>query len=187
MTSSYCENVREHYLDCWQAKMQEVGFNKGPISDLPNQFQVLLFEPSPKRKMWTYATQCMSQPEDEEHLEVHMFSSDRNDGIAELLAATAHYHRTGSRLGLGHTVNFGRPWLPDSICDHGLISLPYLDGPTLEYLTDSGIQIRFLWLIPVTKEEVEFSRTNGLEALESRFQKLRFNYLDPKRPSVVRT
>lgn len=47
---------------------------------------------------------------------------------------TAHFHRTGSALGLGHTVNFGRPWLPGSSCTHGLVSLPYLFGPELEWL-----------------------------------------------------
>jgi hypothetical protein len=127
----------------------------------------------------------MSQPEDKKRLELHMFSAELHDDIAELLVATAHYHRTGASLGLGHTVNFGRPWLPGSLCDHGLISLPYLDGPNLEFLEESGSETRFLWLIPVTKAEVEFARTDGLEALESRFQKLRFNYLDPKRQSVV--
>lgn len=135
--------------------------------------------------MWTYATQCMSQPEDKERLELHMFSDDRHDEIVELLVATSHYHRTGARLGLGDTVNFGRPWLPNSLCDHGLISLPYLDGPTLERLDDNGTKTRFLWLIPITKGEVEFARANGVEALESRFQKLKLNYLDPKRPAVV--
>jgi hypothetical protein len=114
-----------------------------------------------------------------------MFASDRCDELAELLVATSHYHRTGAKLGLGDTVNFGRAWLPGSLCDHGLLSLPYLDGPTLEWLRVDGDQTRFLWLIPITKEEVEFSRKNGLEALEARFQKLRFNYLDPKRQSVA--
>jgi|ERR1700722_973109 len=185
MTLPYCENIRDHYLGCWQTEVRTVKFDKGPIGDLPKQFRVLLFGPSATRRMWTYATQCMSQPEDKEGLELHLFSAEQHDEIAELLVATAHYHRTGAVLGLGHTVNFGRPWLPGSLCDHGLISLPYLDGPNLECLEDNGTETRFLWLIPVTRAEVEFARRNGLEALESRFQELRFNYLDPKRPSVV--
>jgi hypothetical protein len=53
------------------------------------------------------------------------------------VTAIAHFHRTGSALGLGHTVNFGRPWLPTSSCTHGLGSLPYLDGPDLEWLHHS--------------------------------------------------
>jgi hypothetical protein len=105
--------------------------------------------------------------------------------IAELLVVTAHDHRTGKRLALGDTVNFGRPWVLGSLCDHGLISLPYLDGPTLKWLTINGDETRFLWLIPITKLEVEFARENSLEALESRFQKQRFNYLDPQRQPVV--
>jgi Suppressor of fused protein (SUFU) len=185
MISSYCERIRRHYLECWQGEVAAVDFRKGPVSDLPSQFRILLISPSQKRRMWTYATQCMSQPEDTECLELHMFSAGRHDEIAELLVATAHYHRTGSKLGLGHTVNFGRPWLPNSHCDRGLISLPYMDGPTLEWLKDDVAKTRFLWLIPITKREVEFARKNGLEALESQFEKSKFNYLDPERTSVV--
>ena len=88
--------------------------------------------------MWTYATICMSQPDDADCLELHMFAPKLNDRMAELLVATAHYHRTGQSLGLGHSVNFGMPWWDGSSCDRGLISLPYLDGPKLEWLEIKG-------------------------------------------------
>ncbi len=114
-----------------------------------------------------------------------MFSRERHDEIVELLAVTAHYHRTGKRLKAGDTVNFGRPWLPGSQCSRGILSTPYLDGPKLEWLEVGNVRVRFLWLIPVTDSEVQFSRTNGLEALEFRFESGNFDYLDPARPSVA--
>jgi hypothetical protein len=135
--------------------------------------------------MWTYATKFMSKPEDRSRLELHVFAREPNDDLAELLAAVAHYHRTATWLGLGHTVNFGRPWWPGSACDRGLISLPYLDGPELEWLDTSDGRTRFLWLIPVTINEVEFKKKSGLEALERMLEKEKFNYLDPFRMSVV--
>jgi hypothetical protein len=39
----------------------------------------------------------------------------------ELLAMTAHYHR-GGKLGLGHTLPVGEPWVPGSRCDCLLVS-----------------------------------------------------------------
>ncbi len=76
----------------------------------------------------------MSQPNDQRPIELHMFSPLEADEVVELLVVTAHYHRTAAPLGPGHTVNFGRPWLDASECKYGLVSLPYLDGPSLEDL-----------------------------------------------------
>jgi len=45
--------------------------------------------------------------------------------------------------------------------------------------------VRFLWLVPVTKEEVEFKKRNGLEALENEFEKKTLDYVNPLRESVV--
>jgi hypothetical protein len=123
----------------------------------------------------------MSAQADADPLELHLFSPIQSDSLVELLAATAHYHLTGEYLGLNHTVNFGRPWLPGSLCDHGLISLPYLDGPALEWLICANIKVRFLWLIPITKAEVEFKKRHGIETLESIFETKKFDYLNPTR------
>jgi hypothetical protein len=157
---------------------------RGPIRPLPPDFQVLVIPRSPDSM--AYATRCMSQPEDDERLELHVLAPhDRQHDsmIVELLTVVAHFHRTGARLGLGHTVNFGRPWLPGSLCSYGLISLPYLDGPTLEW--EETTHTRFLWLIPITEAEKNFKVANGVDALEQRFEEASFHYLDPLRPSVV--
>jgi hypothetical protein len=65
----------------------------------------------------------MSQPQDETRLELHMLCPYASDKSVELQYITAHFHRTGARLGLNHTVNFGLPWLEGSSRDHALISL----------------------------------------------------------------
>jgi hypothetical protein len=127
----------------------------------------------------------MSQPEDALPLELHMFSPRASDGITELLVVTAHFHRTGAKLNLWDSVNFGRPWLDESNCDRGLISLPYLDGPSLETLNVGPARARFYWLIPVTSSEVDYKRQHGIEALEKKFEQNRFNYLDPRRGGVA--
>jgi len=186
MSTTYCSTIAKHYESKWSTPMISVPFTRGPIEDLPQGFGVLAFPPRGERTMWKYATRCMSTPDDVAAIELHMFAAERDDdSIAELLVACAHYHRTGRTLNLGHTVNFGRPWFKGSTCGHGLISLPYLDGPSLEWLNVDGKQIHFLWLVPVTDAEVVFVREHGVDRLEQQFEESQFNYLDPLRRSVV--
>lgn len=185
MSEEYSKNIKMHYEECWGAKCERIAVTEGPIWDLPKDFLILRFPPREVRTMWTYATQCMSQPGDSVPLELHMFTDTKRDEVAEILVATAHYHRTGKRLGLGHTVNFGQPWLPGSRADHGLLSRPYLDGPKLEFLQLDPGRVRFLWLIPVTSSEVQFAQRCTVEELEERFEATKFDYLDPLRPPVA--
>jgi len=135
--------------------------------------------------MWTYATCGMSNQSDATPVELHLFSISRCLEHVELLTAIAHYHLTGVYLDLGHTVNFGRPWMPGSKCDHGLISLPYLDGPSLEWAMIKERKTRFLWLVPITAKERSYKKQHGLEKLESLFEEKSLNYLDATRESVV--
>jgi Suppressor of fused protein (SUFU) len=182
--SSYPDLLESHYLSNWQVAFRSHLWKKGPIHELPSPFRVLVFDRSAEAK--AYATICMSQPEDESKLEVHLFAraeGEDHEELVELLTVVAHFHRTGAPLDLGHTVNFGRAWLPGSSCTHGLLSLPYLDGPSLEWMETP--RVRFLWLMPVTQQEVEFKKRHGLEALEDRFEGTGFDYLDPLRKSVV--
>jgi hypothetical protein len=128
----------------------------------------------------------MSDADDVEALELHLFaphSEEPYDDVVELLTVVAHYHRTGERLGLAHSVDFGRPWLPSSSCTHGVVSLPYLDGATLERMESSTV--RCLWLIPVTPGEIAFKKAYGMDALEERFEQSGLGYADPLRMSVV--
>lgn len=181
---SYSQLIEEHYTEAWSAPLDSVRLTQGPIAELPDCFGVLAIRRTPE--MIAYATKCMSQLIDSERIELHVLArADReaSAGIIEILTAVAHYHRTCAPLGLGHTVNFGKPWLPGSACAHGLISLPYLDGPSLEWLKEPAV--RFLWVVPITESELQFKKTYGQEALEVRLEESEFDYLDPLRSSVV--
>lgn len=187
MTNTYNDEIRQHYERVWNSRAIVKRWTQGPVHQLPKDFCVAEFEPRADSHTWEYGTCCMSQPGDQDPIELHLFAPSQDDAHAELLTFICHYHRTGSRLGLGHTVNFGRPWLPASTCSYGLISLPYLDGPILEIFrsTISGKNIQFLWLIPITEQEREYKKEHGLEALEIQLEKAQVNYLDPMRASVV--
>jgi hypothetical protein len=178
-------SIENHYSTVWKTAPELCEFSAGPIGQLPHGFAILRFAPHNGRKMWTYATRCMSLPDDENPVELHMFSPFRTDEMVELLVATAHFHRTSTKLDVGHSVNFGRPWIDGSQCDYGLISLPYLDGPDLEVLSLGSRTVKFYWLIPVTPSEVDFKKRLGLEALEVEFDRSGFDYVNPQRKSVV--
>jgi hypothetical protein len=183
MRRSYSRSIDDHYRRVWgDAEVSREHVERS--HELSPQFALLTMRRSRQTKV--IATRCMSQPEDAARIELHVLvppAAGLAAGAAKILTAVAHYHRTGERLGLGHTVNFGQPWVAGSGCTHGLISLPYLDGPALEWLVELGV--RFLWLIPITAAELAFKRKHGLDALEERFERASFDYLDPERPSVV--
>jgi hypothetical protein len=177
--------IQSHYEVFWNNKSEKCLFDSGPVEQLPDDFQVIKLPPSLKRGLWTYATCCMSQPGDRNQLELHIFSPQENEFLPEILYAIAHFHRTSALLNLGHTVNFGKPWFSESLCDYGLISLPYLDGPNLENCDYLGDTISCLWLVPITAAERNYKKEFGLEALESIFDEKQINYADPFRGSLV--
>lgn len=182
---TWSQKIEQHYRRIWQVEPQVCEFSAGPISQLPHDFSVLKFPPHDSRAMWTYATSGMSIPEDDKTVELHMFSPWQTDEIVELLFAVCHFHRTSNRLDIGQSINFGKPWIDHSICEYGLISLPYLDGPDLEVLSYGSRRLNFYWLIPITGSEVEYKKQHGLEALEAEFDRSGFDYVDPKRRPVV--
>jgi hypothetical protein len=178
-------DIERHYRSNWKATPESSLYAAGPVHQLPPHFTVLRFPPHGDRTMWTYATRGMSLPDDSRPIELHMFSARETQEIDELLFMTAHFHRASAKLGLAHTVNFGKPWVAGSTCEYGLVSLPYMDGPDLEDLVVQGRTIKFYWMIPITQAEREFKVLKGLGALESEFERTSFDYLDPRRRSVV--
>jgi hypothetical protein len=177
----YSTAIERHYSAQWGPVFRRERLTVGPIDDLPADFSLLVFQ---ARGTLRYATRCMSTPTDEFPLELHLLGEGAafRPELVELMTMVAHFHRT-TRLDVGHSVNFGRPWVAGATCSFGLISLPYLDGPALEWMPEP--RVRFLWLVPITEQEREFKKAHGLEALEQRFESGKFDYLDPNRASVT--
>ncbi len=185
-TNLWPDVIQAHYQRAWSTiDMVHCLLDKEDIRPGMEGFSVLEIPPHGSMLLWTYATCGMSKPEDKAPLELHLYSRTQDEGHIELLTAIANYHITGAPLGLWHTVNFGRPWMPGSQCDYGFISLPYLDGPRLEVRELGPVTVRFLWLIPMTFAEREYKREHGAEALEALFDQGGFDYSDPARPSLV--
>ncbi|MCL2849219.1 MAG: suppressor of fused domain protein [Micrococcales bacterium] len=180
--------LREHYRAHW-GEFTEHTLGKGPVHELQSEFAVLRFAPREDREAWTYATCGMAQtsaPCEHQRVEVFVLAPHEDESLVELLTIIAWFHANREALGLGHTVNFGRPWHAGSQCDHGLLSLPHLDRPSVGLFGwQPEVSVQVLWLIPITMAERDFKIAEGLDALEDRFEQTGLHYLDPFRDSVV--
>lgn len=182
--NAICSIVADHYARVWGSSGAIHRLEAGPmLRDAPS-FHVHVIAPHPGRDLWTYATCGMSAAAGG-RLETYLLAPAPAPQLVELVTIVAHYHLTGARLDLGHTVALGRPWLPGSACDHALLSLPYLDGPDLEWLEHAGETTRVLWLVPITAAERALKKAEGLEALEDAFEAAGLDYANPGRTSVV--
>jgi hypothetical protein len=118
-------------------------------------------------------------------LEAFLVTPDENPRAVEFLYSLAHFHRTGAPLGLGHTVNFGEELWEGSGLDHGFLSFPYIEAPGFESFVCDGGCTDVAWLIPITANERDFKRENGVEALETLFEEHSLDYLNPSRAGLV--
>jgi hypothetical protein len=120
-------------------------------------------------------------------LEFCFVSRARSCDNVELLAMVAYMHSLPEhRLGVGHTLNVGRPIASGSALDRLLVSLPYPYGADFEYVhTVDGDHARILWLLPISRAEEQYRQEVGLQRLEELFEEAGLDYSDPLRPSVV--
>jgi hypothetical protein len=123
--------------------------------------------------------------DDDNLIELFIFSPQQNDSIVELLTVAASYHINNTPLNIHHTFNIGRPWLNKSICEYCFISLPYLDGESLEVFQFQDKKIHCYWLIPITEAEKNYKIEFGCEGLEQLFENNGLDYLNPARKSLV--
>lgn len=186
--NNYTDVLSRHYDAVWGQGSTSLIWEYGPVDKLNDDFSVQEFPPGDRIGMWVYATSGMSShmAKEGEPVELHMFSCRQDRGLAELLTSVAYYHKLVAKLNLHHTVNFGQPWQDNSRCDHGFISLPYINGPALMDCAYLGGNIKCYWMIPVTENEVAFKIKYGAEALEAIFDREALDYPDPGRNDVTR-
>ncbi|WP_433008634.1 suppressor of fused domain protein [Kribbella sp. CA-294648] len=157
----------------------------GPIHEQNPHFRVLRVAPATAADVWTYVSVGgWASTDGDFGLEFLICTAAAEDRAVELLAMTVFYNR-GGKLGLAHTLPIGEPWLPGSVCDHLLISLPYPYGPELQTCHVGDRHVEFLWLLPISDAERDFKVASGLEALESRFDEVGLRYWQADRASVV--
>ena len=182
-----CGALEEHIRRFFSGHATEVfTWTAGPIRSANEHFRVLRVEPKHPDGAWTYVTTggWANTAESSGGTEFILSTPVAVPRAVELLAMAVYYDRDG-RLGLGHTLPIGEPWLPGSICDHFLISLPYPWGPQLQTCHVGDRHVEFLWLLPITSREREFKTKHGQEALEVRFEEVQLRYWNAQRDSAV--
>jgi hypothetical protein len=185
-SNPYIERLQQHYERHFSQLGKRLNLGSGPREKLHPDFFILEIPPNQKHSMYVYCTAGMSVDRlDEPLTELFVYSPKADMALVELMTVCASYHRNKLPLGIHHTVNIGQPWLEDSKCDHGFISLPYLDGEDLEVFNFEGNVIRCYWFIPITEKERDYKIEKGCEALEQLFEDKQFNYLDPQRKCLV--
>ena len=186
LKNTYCDSLRKHYEEFYGVKGTRRDWTIGPVEKLHPDFYILEFAPNKTHNMWTYLTIGMSLDRTDDNLiELFVYSPEQNESLVELLTINASFHRNSEYLNLHHTVNFGQPWINNSRCDHGFISLPYLDGEGLEIFDFQEQEIHCYWLIPITEKEREFKSEKGCEALEQLFEDEQIDYLNPNRECLI--
>lgn len=197
-TESAAQSAVTHHLRSFFAghrvRVVQPWTGRRPYDDVvrvvPN-LRVAVVPPGPRFVGWVYASLgCWDATRSEHgHGLEFVLASPREDERCELLLAmvsTYHSHSDPTfRLDLGHTVPIGEPWLDDSRCDHLFVSLPYPFGRELEIAEWDNGHARLLWLIPITEAERAFKASEGVEALEARFDEVGLEYLDVARSSAV--
>lgn len=166
----------EHFAAHWETTPRPRRLTAGRFHELPPDFRVLEFE---RGRTWCYATAGMGG------IEAFLVTPSPNSRAVEFLYALAHFHRTGERLGLGHTVFFGEPLWDGSALDHGFLSFPYLEPEGFKSFDGEGGRTTVAWLIPITAAERIYKKEHGVEALETLFERNNLDYLNPSRPSLI--
>lgn len=185
-SNPYIEQLQRHYELYFGRPGKQLNLGNGPREKLHPDFFVLEIPPNKKHSMFVYCTVGMSVGRlDEPLTELFVYSPKADMALVELMTVCASYHRNKLPLGIHHTVNIGKSWLGESKCDHGFISLPYLDGEDLEVFNFEGNVISCYWFIPITEKERDYKIENGCEALEQLFEAQQFNYLDPLRRCLI--
>jgi hypothetical protein len=181
--------IRDHIKHFWaNSELFEQSWEHGPIQERVPGFTVLRLRSATPQRPVIYVTNGCFISEPTEHIKHEFFIIAPQEARQHLetLSMLASFHADERfRLDVGSIVNIGDPWLPNSLCDHLLISRPYPYGPKLEWLKLSETCVRFLWALPITAREAAFAELNGFSALEEKFDATKLDYPNPHRSSVV--
>jgi hypothetical protein len=188
---SLIDAVRAHAARVFPAQRLEtlVWDEGGIVANLPELAVVRVAPaagaPAPN---WIHLTAGASlAPMDDGYgLELVLMTRAPEKLATKLLAMVANLHADERYpLSLGQTLEVGHGWLPGASADHLLVALPTVFDPELEWLSDRDRNIRFIWLVPITRAEAEFARKHGPVALQEKLGAARADLAALVRDSVV--
>ncbi len=161
----------------------------GVVQNLPDLAVVRVAPPSDvPAPSWIHLTAgaSIAPMEDGYGLEFVLLTRAPEEFATKLLAMVANLHADERYpLSLGQTLEIGHGWLPGAVADHLLVSLPTYFDPELEWLSDRTRNVRFIWLVPITRAEADFARKHGHTQLQEKLGAARADVAALVRPSVI--
>jgi hypothetical protein len=184
------DRILQHYREFWGAdRVADSHWTPEHLGSRLPDFHIAKVAPATQDGMRAFASigAWRATEGEERGLEFIVAAPSLSAAVMHRLGMVAYYHAgpTENRLGAGHRLPVGEPWVEGSELDTILLSLPYPWGPRLEHCQLPDRHIQVLWVLPITSAESAFARENGVEALEQRFDDAKIDYLDPFRASVA--
>jgi hypothetical protein len=182
--------IRDHYRVFWpSAAVKDEVYVDGLIEHRLPGLHIAEIRPTDWRGVTILATigAWTGTRDDNHNLEFLALATSDVRAVRARLAQVAYYNAgpADHRLGVGHTIPIGEPWVKHSGLDHILMSLPYLWGPSLEDLALADRHVRVLWALPIYRIEAEYRHLHGLEELERKLEADGVDVLDPFRSPAV--
>jgi hypothetical protein len=171
-SASLVEAVRAHLARVFPGRAQEtLAWTAGGIVVNLPELAIVRLAPPASGGAWLHVSAGASEPpmEDGYGLELLLLAPTPDPLATKLLAMVANLHADPRYpLSLGQVVEIGQPWLPGASADHLLVTLPTIFDPELEWLSDRERNVRFVWLVPITRPEADFARKHGYVALQEK-------------------
>lgn len=157
--------------------------NEGLHEALSAHFSICVYESNPlyavfctvgaSRKMIPHSDVSTRDPRGMrfEYL-MHAPSEHAELVCAYLLDIAEHPHIHQREIGPGYVMPIGEPIVPDSAIEYLYFTYPFLDDPHIAEVNPAGeidhprAYIQTLWVVPMTRGERDYLRTNGVEAFE---------------------
>jgi hypothetical protein len=189
--TSLCDAVRAHAARVFPGqRLETLVWEEGGIVANLSELAVVRVAPAAgaPAPTWIHLTAgaSVAPMEDGYGLEFVLTTRAPEKLATKLLAMVANLHADDRYpLSLGQTLEVGHGWLPGASADHLLVSLPTVFDPELEWLSDRDRNIRFIWLVPITRAEAEFARKHGPLPLQEKLGAACADLAALVRPSVV--
>ncbi|MGH2898304.1 MAG: suppressor of fused domain protein [Solirubrobacteraceae bacterium] len=184
------EAVRAHAARVFPGRALEtlVWDEGGVVANLPELAVVRVAPAAGGPGAWIHLTAGASVAplEDGYGIELVLLTPAPDKLALKLLAMVANLHADERYpLSLGQTLEVGHGWLPGASADHLLVALPTSFDPELEWLSDRERNVRFIWLVPITRREADFARKHGPVPLQEKLGAARADLTALVRDSVI--
>ena len=157
---------------------------EGIHSALSAHFSICVFQQNPlfdvyctvgaSRSTIPHSTHTSRDPRGIRHEYLMHASNVYSEAVCEILLMIAeHPHIHNLEIGAGFVMPIGEPIVPNSALEYLYFTYPFLDDPHIYDPNPAGeidhpqTYIQTLWILPISKAERQYLRTNGVEAFEA--------------------